>query len=270
MVHRPLRHPTDTLHLRILNDVAFDGVSSCSLQALNIDSTPAFMHSAEGAIKTLDNLPPGINEPLEYAEGFSHCIPLNPSYIAKNHPDIYMWGLDPHLLDLIESLLGLPPLYHGVIIRKELVDNNCAGTRQWHTDFEDHNTIRVCIYLSDVLDANDGAFEYVPKTIPLRWTDFDVNEIDDEHMRKRVPEWLWKQVTGPKWTVSIKAVSKIFHHGKVPNKPRVAASFYYTSRKPSAPELCEAFSFKPGMPHLKVSLNERQLDCLGGYRDLLC
>ncbi len=227
------------------------------------------MRSAEAALATLRELPSDGSYTSEYPNGFEHCVPLNPSYIAQNHPEIYMWGLDPKMLDLVESILGLPPLYHGVIFRKEIVDQRNVGTRRWHTDFEDLNTIRVCVYLSDVLEAEDGAFEYIPRTIPLRWADFDSDEIDDERMRKRVPEWMWKQVTGPKWTVSVKAVSKVFHHGKVPRIPRAAASFYYTSRKPTSPELSEAFSFKYGLPYLNMSLTNRQLDCLGGYRDLL-
>lgn len=269
IVHRPYRPVYDLMHQRILNDVQFDGVSALALDDLNLSATDKFKTAAEKALLTLDGITSNSGRDIGYDEGFEHCIPLSPAYIAEHYPDIYMWGLDSKLLNLMEAMIGLPPLYHGVLLRRELVDNKAVGTRLWHTDFDDHDIIRICVYLTDVLEPDDGAFEYIPRTVKLRWADFETDIITDSVMREKVPQWMWKQVTGPKWSVSIKAVSKIFHRGRVPQTPRAVASFYYTSRKPAVPAIAEAFSFKSGLPKLSASMTERQLQCLGGYRDLL-
>ena len=62
--------------------------------------------------------------------------------------------------------------------------------------------------------------------------------INDDRMREVVPQSQWKACTGVAGTVLFKSVARIFHRGRIPNTERVAASFYYTSRRPTNPDLC--------------------------------
>ena len=269
-LHRAFVPPkVSTIGERIVHDLRFDGVSITSLDELNLKSNAAFREAADGAVEELNDLAERNEMPdLEYPVGFDHCIPLNPSRVATAYPALYTWGLDEDLLNIVERFVGRPLAYHGVIIRREIVDNEQRGTRFWHLDGEDYDITRISIYLTDVLSPDDGAFEYAPRSVsPDDWKRFTPGPIDDEEMEQVVPSWQWKQACGPAGSVLFKAVSRIFHRGRIPQTPRIAASYYYTTRNPKAPELCRQFSFLPGMKSLKVKLSPRQLDCLWEYRN---
>lgn len=260
-----------SLGRRIVADLKAEGISVTSIEELGLASNPALLQAIERANEDLDQLSAAARDEIEYQSGFLHCVPINPSQIATKYPALYTWGLDDKLLDLMENCLGLPVAYHGVCVRKELVDGQQVGSRVWHLDSEDFNTIRILIYLSDVVDDEAGPFEYIPRRLSPTWRDFKGIEgaIFDADMRKVVPESEWRRCYGPAGTVVFGAVTKIFHHGKLPQKPRKLASYYYTSRAPSDEELTREFSFESGMHLLNVPLTARQRECLWKYKELL-
>lgn len=276
---KQLRHLTqlpklDKLGKRIVREVNETGISIVHIDEFECRSNAALEAAMPRALADLDSMPiDGSHlKSMDYPAGFDHCVPLNPSHIAKNYPELYYWGLDNRILDIVENLIGLPLAYHGIQARKEFVDGTVRGSRHWHQDAEDRNIIRINMYLSDVLSNDGGPFEYVPRNLSPNPRNFAGLEhrIDDEIMRKAVPESQWEQCIGPAGTLIFGAVAKIYHHGRVPKLPRCAAAFYYTSREPTSPSLCRKFSFEHGIPHLDPSdLTPRQRACLWDYADLL-
>ena len=207
----------------------------------------------------------------EYPVDHCHCEPIYPSRVASAFPELFLWGLDENILDVVENALGVPLAYHGVIVRKETLDGRQHGTRLWHQDQEDHEVLRITIYLTDVVADHDGPFEYVPRTVGPTYKDFMSNPsaIDDSAMGAVVPPWMWKACFGSAGTVLFTGVGGIFHRGRVPRTGRIAASYYYTSRAPKNPDWCKANSFQAGMSSLDVELTPRQRECLWEYEELL-
>lgn len=277
-----VRHRADQLrHLRrrpavsaigrhILAELQREGVAAVPLEALPFASNRALLDAIPMVSQHLDRLDRTVRSTLEYENGFEHCIPINPSTIATHFPELFMWGLDDSLLDIVESFVGLDVAYHGVCIRKEIVDGKAVGTRLWHKDCEDIDVLRVLIYLNDVLDDASGPFEYVPRHSTPSYRDFHgIDAIDDAEMKRVVPEWRWRRVKGPRGTVVFAAAARFFHRGRVPSTARKIASFCYTSRHPSDERLCRAYSFESGIPYLHEPLTSRQRACLWKYQELL-
>ena len=273
--HIKKNHRLSPIGYQIVQEINHEGVAVVPIEKLNFTSTTRFLDAAKKACKDLKDPYFTNSQSIEYDTGFKHCIPINPTQIAKKYPELYLWGLDEKLLDIIEKCIGLPIAYHGVIVRKEIVDSQQIGSRIWHKDMEDFNIIRVSIYLSDVLDDTSGPFEYIPRHLSASYKDFKwlfrqgESNILDKHMQKVVPSSKWKTCKGPAGTVIFGAVAKIFHHGKIPLKERIAASYYYTSRNPTNEELCLTNSFQKGIPLITAPLTKRQRECLWRYQELL-
>lgn len=254
----------------IVDEVNREGIAIRSLEDLGFASTSSLHKACHSLIEDLER--PLGSEGMEYSMGFTHCVPAKPSRIAKEYPDLYLWGLDDRILNIIENCIGLPPAYHGVIARKEINDAKQVGSRLWHQDQEDRNIIRISIYLNDI-GVDDGPFEYIPKALtPCPSAFKDTNYMaSDAAMAKVVPPSQWKACTGSAGTVIFAATAKVFHHGKVPrsNVERIAVSYYYTSQNPTNEELCRTYSFQSGIPFLTHPLNERQRNALWEYKELL-
>jgi hypothetical protein len=261
-----------TADRQIVDEINREGVAVRSLNDLCFDSTLALQSASERLVQNLEKSAFVNPRTIEYETGFRHCIPVNPSQIAKEYPALYLWGLDDRILAIIEHCIGLPIAYHGVTVRKEINDGKQIGTRLWHQDQDDRNIIRISIYLNDV-GIDDGPFEYIPKALTPSMRLFkDTNYvITDDAMASVIPPSQWKACTGSAGTIIFAAAAKVFHHGKVPrsNHQRIAASYHYTSRSPTNPELCKTFSFKSGLPFLDHAFTARQRQVLWEYQDLL-
>ena len=75
-------------------------------------------------------------------------------------PSLFLWGLQPILLNLIENYLQLPVASHGLYQRRDLLNNTIKRSRLWHLDMEDYKILKVIIYLNDV-DETVGPFQYL-------------------------------------------------------------------------------------------------------------
>ncbi len=250
---------------RIIRELADEGVSIVKLGELSLESNPSFDKAIDKLVKDLEVVSPAAEK--EYKLGFKHCTPINPSQIARDYPEVFLWGLDHDLLDIVENLIGVPVAYHGVVARKEIVDDQLIGTRVWHLDDDDINVVRIHVYLSDVLNEDSGAFEYIPKKLSPSYRAFKGRgEILDEHMGEVIAPSQWKKCLGEAKTVIFANTSSIFHHGSLPKEERMVASFTYTSQNPANEEICRAYSFEPGMHLIDTSLlTERQRYCLWKY-----
>lgn len=247
-------------------------IATLPLAELGIPATERFLPQAEAVAERLETLSPE-NYENEYGVGFRSAVPVGPSVIAAEHPELFLWGLDDKMLDLAEHVIGLPVAYHGVTVRKDLVDHQQRGSRKWHQDAEDRRVLRVLVYLSDVLDEGDGPFEYLPPDRGLDARSFagsvTAGMMTDDEVRRVVPPEHWRRVLGPRHTVILATTDRLFHRGRPPQRERKVLSLYYTSRQPTNTPLCKQYSFQTGMPHLRTELTQRQRACLWDYERLL-
>jgi hypothetical protein len=63
--------------------------------------------------------------------------------------------------------MGLPILYTGVSVKREIADGRTTGTRRWHCDPEDESVFKVIVCLNDV-DAGTGPLECLDATATPR------------------------------------------------------------------------------------------------------
>ena len=92
--------------------------------------------------------------------------PRLPNRRLMDFPEIYMWGLERRLLDLIENYVGLPIRYHGADLRREVADGKLNDVRQWHIDAEDRRMFKCILYLNDV-EEGGGPFMFLPRGVTI-------------------------------------------------------------------------------------------------------
>jgi hypothetical protein len=183
----------------------------------------------------------------------------------REFPEILLWALEPRLLDIIENYIGLPILYQYFAIRRSLADAQYSGIRRWHTDMEDRRTIKIIIYLNDVV-AGGGPFNYIPRKITaeaikkLNYYNFDY--ISDEVMAAVVPESSWVGCLEKAGSVIITDTSSVFHRAQPPiQNERFSISFCYTSTTPNVTWKSRKMSSEQ-WEYIARHTTQRQKDCL--------
>ena len=242
----------------ILNTLKHEGVLVTSLDALAIPSTSQTIESANKIVTRLQNpdSDPGIIQDKNYS-----INRIGYTQLAAEYPEIFLWGLNERLVNIIENYIGLPIACIGVDVRKDIGNGiKDVGQRKWHRDSDDRRQIRIIVYLSDVTE-NTIAFEYVPKHLtpvnPFKST------YSDEEMKQAVPESVWKACHGNAGTAVMVATSDVYHHAKVPptaGADRFTLVYTYTSRKPRRLKLCKDHFSREGLQALEGKLSPNQRD----------
>ena len=146
----PKLSPTE---LTLVDAFKSEGIFVTSLEALAIPSTPLLINAAK---KLLPKLPKTLsNHKNEYV------IHATSAQIME-YPELFLWGVEERLLNILENCIGLPLAYHGLYFRRDLANKIQVKSRQWHIDMEDHCIVKVIVYLNDVSDGG-GPFQYIPK-----------------------------------------------------------------------------------------------------------
>lgn len=183
------------------------------------------------------------------------------------YPEIFMWGLEERLLNIIENYIGLPVLYHGAHFRREVANGKLIGVRQWHIDVEDYRMVRIIVYLNDVT-TNGGPFEYISKSLSssLRKTlKYTSGYISDEIIKRLIPISNCKSCPGSSGTVIFSDTSNVFHRAKPPvEKDRFSITFCYTSRKPIT-IFNKVILTEDELELISSQLSPRQRQCILGY-----
>jgi hypothetical protein len=150
-------------------------------------------------------------------------------------PEIFLWGMDVQLLDLIENYLQLPVRYHGVSVRREVADGRATDVRQWHMDPEDRRMCRIIIYLNDV-EPGGGPFQFIERARTIEAMErlrYHTGFVSDRRMEEHVPRSEWREVTAKKGHVVIADTCRVFHRAQAPQiRDRYSATFSYTSTRP--------------------------------------
>jgi hypothetical protein len=260
------RPELDALDQRIVKNLRQEGVAVTTLEDLAIPGTDQFLQAARALKADLEQQPTVPARPQDRQHAFSHAVPASPVQIAKDYPELFVWGLSDRVLNILEAYVGAPVACQGVNLRRDVIDGQQIGTRFWHVDGEDRHVIKIILYLTDV-GAENGPFEYIPKAKSPAYRRFKaINyQISDQAMAQVVPPSDWQACLGKAGTVIFTDTAKVFHHGRVPQSERVAVFWAYTSQHPRRPELCNASSFQQGLPYLQTPLSERQRDRIWNF-----
>jgi hypothetical protein len=254
----------------VVNALRKEGVCISSLEALKISSTAQLLHAAHQVLPSLATMSPTPSTNVWTRE--SHAVQIGSGQAIAKHPDLFTWGLEDRLLNLVESYIGLPVAYFGVSLCRDIADGQQVGTRLWHRDGEDHRVVKIIIYLNDVDEAG-GPFEYIPRRLtPAGRRVVPYENRLDKGMKQIVPQSAWQACTGAAGTVVIVDTANVFHHGKLPQTDRLALFFTYTSRNPKRASLYTHVNsdvYKEGLMRLASKLTPRQRDCIYWGREFL-
>jgi hypothetical protein len=251
--HLPIISNND---LNLVNKIKHEGVIVTSLAALSIASTPQMLQAAKKLIPKISQA--NIKKSDEYV------VHANSEQMTS-HSDIYVWGLQERLLNIIENYLGLPVAYHGSYFRRDFANKIQRKTRLWHKDIEDPNFLKIILYLNDV-DEDGGPFQYIPNDLTdevCKTLKYKYGQIPDNVMEKVVNSSIWQTCTGSAGTVVIANTGNILHRGKMPvSRDRYSIFFDYTSRQPRFPFYCQSCLPKENLLLLTDKLSKRQKECV--------
>ena len=213
----------------ILETLRNEGTCIIPIEDLELTSTNLMLNTA---LALADKLKIPVCETTKKEESEVDSSKKN----LKEYPEILLWALEPKLLDLIENYVGLPILYQGFSIRKSIADGQYSGVRRWHIDWEDRRTIKVIVYLNDVV-AGGGPYEYIARKITSeaikKLNYYNLGYISDKEMKQAIPQSDWTACLAPQGSVIISDTSSVFHRAQPPTKEeRFSITFCYTSASP--------------------------------------
>ena len=211
------KHGTVVTHVDALKDAGFAGIENVRRFG------PALFQNLDA---TMD-------------KGYVVHAPL--SRIQENAEPL-LWGLNERFIDIVEAYLGLPAAYRGMTARRDIANGEKTATRLWHRDNEDSRIVKIIVYLNDVECADDGPFEYIPKSA-LASADglavFDGNRIRDADIDRVVPKDQQKLCLGRAGTVVFTDTCSVFHKGALGKRRDRYTLFYpFNSAIPLSPADC--------------------------------
>lgn len=233
----------------------------------------------EGVVVTsLDNL--GIVSNLQLLQTAKHLASQMKPHLNSDHnkfvvhanaqqmienSEIFLWGLEQRLLNIVEHYLGLSVAYHGAYFRRDIANKLEKGSRLWHIDSEDRKVLKIIVYINDVSE-NHGPFQYLPPSLTshvVKSLKYTYGYISNKTMQKFVSPSNYKSCIGNSGTVIFAGTGSIFHRGKTPEvSDRFTIFFDYTSRRKK--ELSYINNSLPHQDLVKLSQNlcESQKQCL--------
>ncbi|MBD2609277.1 2OG-Fe(II) oxygenase [Scytonema hofmannii FACHB-248] len=245
----------------LVETIKRDGVVITSLSALGIPSNPRFFEVAK---KLMSEIPKSISGQKD--EFVVHASPEQ----LMEHPEIFLWGLEQRLLNIVENYLGLPAAYQGVFFRRDIANEVAIKSRLWHVDLEDKKVLKIIVYLNDV-NEDGGPFQYIPQSLTstiARSLKYRPRYITDEIMQQALSPSYWKSCTGLSGTVIFAGTASIFHRGKIPvANDRFAVFFDYTSRQPRQPFYNTLSLPKKNLLLLVNNLSKTQKNCVLWQQD---
>ena len=228
--HAPLIPKLKEEDTLILEALRKNGTCVIPSANLKIASTDSLLEVGTTLSQELKAMTP------EMGQG-DYRIDFTKSKLVK-HPEIFLWGLSEKLLDLVENYIGLPVIYQGLSLHRDLASTRKVDIRQWHLDWEDRRLVKIIVYLNDV-DRDGGPYEYIDRQTTLKGITslryYNLGFVSDEKMAQAIPKANWQTCVGQAGTVIITDTSNVFHRAKpIVNNDRFAITFCYTSTKPYA------------------------------------
>ncbi|MEM6613776.1 MAG: hypothetical protein AAF652_16260 [Cyanobacteria bacterium P01_C01_bin.72] len=183
----------------------------------------------------------------------------------REFAEIVLWALEPKLLNIVENYIGLPILYQGFAVRRSIADGQYSGVRRWHMDWEDRRTIKIIIYLNDVV-AGGGPYEYIRRSTTEKAIKtlnyYNLGYLSDVEMCEAVSPIDWTACLGKEGSMIITDTSSVFHRAQPPkNRERFSITFCYTSANPQVIWKSRKMS-RQEWEQLDSLLDQRQVKCL--------
>lgn len=249
----------DSMDSKIVDELESKGFCVTSLEALGIPNTPEFFKSAKKLAQELReiSLLPENEDKYEI---------LATSEQLMKYKELFHWGLNDRLLNIVERYIGLPVAYDGLLFVKSIADGREIGARAWHRDRECRRMIKVCVYLNDVTEEG-GPFQCLQpefnsllcSTVKQRYQSVFNEELKSLHPD---PATGITTCTGKSGTVVFVDTAKYYHRGQPPTRfNRNAIFFSYFSRRPWHPFFCQRSPFsKEQLHYLTADASTHQHD----------
>lgn len=223
----PAMRPQDQL---IIDELKRHGGYGTTVEALAIPETSAMLAAADALFTEIAGRSPAAGD-----------FGVQPSAAEiERYPALIKWGLDPRLLAIVTRYIGLPVVYRGLTVRRDIAGGEKKDTRLFHRDNEDNRIIKIVVYLNDI-DEDGGPFEFIPLSLaPSSWrVALNGSRVDDTAIAAFVPAEQWRTCTGRRGTALFVDTCRIFHRGRVGRTvDRRALFFCYNSCQPMSPQWC--------------------------------
>lgn len=220
-IHLPIISTND---LDLVEKIKQEGVVITSLENLGIASSPNLLQAAK-------KLMPEIAQSTSI-DNNQFVIHASSEQIMK-YPEIFLWGLEQRLLNIVENYLGVPVAYHGAYFRRDIANKVEKVSRLWHIDKDARKLLKIIVYLNDI-NEDKGPFQYIPQPLSLKianYLKYTSGYITDQTMQEVTSLGDYKSCTGSAGTVIFAGTGDIFHRGKIPvTEDRFAIFFDYTPR----------------------------------------
>jgi hypothetical protein len=205
----------------IINNLEREGCATFRLGQLGLPLDPVLLQSPAHVVHCLENQRCGA-----------------PDKRRELFKQLFLWGLQDRLLDVVTCYLGLPPLYLGVGYRRDRADGLETYFRQWHRDPEDYRMVKVFIYLNSV-GLDGGPFEYVARASTpeidrrLGYDEYRCGYVDPRRFGAVVPEGKGVSCVGEFGTVVMADTHNVFHRQRpMQGRDRFSLTYCFTSRSP--------------------------------------
>jgi hypothetical protein len=146
------------------------------------------------------------------------------------------FAMQPAILGVVTARLGeLPRLTDVLLTYSQPSGAALTYSQLWHRDYDDVHTLKVFVYLTDVMDAEDGPFTFIPGPASDR-VGFTVrSHLTDGKLFSRVGRDAVREMRGPRLSAFACETSRCLHMGS-----RLApghARLMYTATFISAPSV---------------------------------
>lgn len=242
--------------LQLVEKIQTEGVVITSLDNLGILSNSQLLDSAKKLMVKMAS-----NNFIHKNQFVVHAT----SQQLMEYPQIFLWGLEQRLLNIVELYIGLPIAYHGAYFRRDIANNLEIGSRLWHIDSEDRKVLKIIVYLNDIGESQ-GPFQYIPQSLTAQVAHslkYTYGYIQDRTMQKVISPTNYKSCIGNAGTVVFAATGSIFHRGKPPEtSDRYTIFFDYTSRRKQDLYYINFTLPDKDLISLSQNLSEQQKQCL--------
>ncbi|MBD2355156.1 2OG-Fe(II) oxygenase [Tolypothrix sp. FACHB-123] len=246
--------PADDMSL--IKTINNEGLVITSLAALGIASSGSMFQAAKSLMHQIPSSNTDNNNEF--------VVHASPEQIMA-YPEIFLWGVEQRLINIVETYIGLPVAYHGVYLRRDIANQVEQKSRLWHIDKEDRKVLKIIVYLQDMYE-DSGPFQYIPISLTsslIQSLKYHHGYIQDTTMQKVISPTEYKSCLGAAGTVIIAATGSIFHRGKVPvATDRLALFFDYTSRMQTQSFYGNLSLANEDLLNLSASLSQQQRDCI--------
>jgi hypothetical protein len=146
------------------------------------------------------------------------------------------FAMQPVLVKLVSEILNeLPKLDYVLLTLSKHQSNQFSYSQLWHKDYDDVRTIKVFVYLTDVLDVEDGPFTFIPADSSERASFSLKSHRQDEDIFKSIRKSDIKMMRGKKLSAFIVETSRCLHMGSRVSKGRERV--LYTATYFSSPRI---------------------------------